>query len=235
MPSPLTVSDFKPRQAICEVKYPDAFLVFDKTGDIFHELATRFKNLHNDAATPAQTQMSADEGVVGVELQALRLVDNKPDWKLDRFAANFKTLFDIAAEKLDLKVFTRVGLRQVFIKAYDSFVEAEAALNSPQLLKLGTDRRFGIGPNFAELVIRWEDQELGAILRLKAQTGNVSAQFPSELGMKEETLNKEFHQLLIDIDYYTVALVEREQWDPVTWITQSARIVLKETERILSA
>ncbi len=231
----LTISDFKPRQAICELRFPDAFLIFDKTGEIYHQLATKYTNLHNDNATPAQTQMSADEGTVSVELQALRLVDNHPDPKLEKFAANFKVLFDIASAKLDLKLFTRIGLRHILVKAYDTLAEAEAALNSLRLLRIGEEKRFGIGPNFMELLTRWEDKQLGAIYRMKAQSGSVSAQFPPEMGMPEESVTKEFNHLIIDVDYYTVGLVERDQWDPVTWITQSARIVLKEAEGILSA
>jgi hypothetical protein len=127
-----------------------------------------------------------------------------------------------------------VGLRQVLIRAYDSAKGPEDALNSLQVLKIGTEMRFGTGPNIAELSIRWEDKKLGAIFRIKAQSGNLSAKFPPELGMREQAVSKEFHHLILDVDYYTVALVERGQWDPMIWIPQSGRIVRKEADRILS-
>jgi hypothetical protein len=87
----LTISDLKLRQVACEVRYPDAFLVFDKTGDIYHHLASKFTNLHNDSASPTQTQMTADEGAVAVEQQALRLIDNNPDPSLEKFASNLRS------------------------------------------------------------------------------------------------------------------------------------------------
>jgi hypothetical protein len=234
MALPLTILDFKLRQATCELRYPDAFLIFDKTGDIYHELGKKFTNLKSDAATPAQTQMTADEGVISVEQQILRLTDNDPDLVLEKFAPNFKTLFDCVVDRLDLVAFTRIGLRQLFFKSYESAQQSEAALNALRLVQTGAEKRFGAGPNIAELFIRWEDKELGAVFRIKAEKGSLDAKFPFELGMAEKSIHKEFHRLVMDIDYYTIATVERDQWDPVTWITQSARIVRKEADRFLS-
>jgi hypothetical protein len=234
MALPLTISDFTLRQATCELKYPDAFLVFDRTGIIYHHLTKRFKNVKNVSASPFQTHMTAEEGTIAVEGQALRLTDNEADSKLERFAANFKVLFDSAVENLELSVFTRVGLRLIFVKKYDNADQPKAEINALQLLKIGSDKRFGIGPEITELHFRWENKELGASVRLRAESGSVDAKLPPELGLAEKAIHKEFHHLIIDVDYYTVALVEREQWDPITWITQSARIVRKEIDRILS-
>jgi hypothetical protein len=234
MPLPLTTSDFTLRQATCELKYPDAFLIFDRTGNIYHYLRKKFRNVKNVSASPFQTQMTAEEGTIAVESQALRLTDNEADSKLERFAANFKVLFDIAVENLELSVFTRVGLRVIFARNYDNSDQSKAAINALQLLRIGTDKRFGISPEITELLVRWEDKELGAFVRVKSESGSIDATFPPELGISERAIHKEFHHLIIDVDYYTVSLVEQGQWDPATWIPQSARIIRKEVDRILS-
>jgi|SRR5579862_3013136 len=230
----LTASDFKLRQATCEIRYPEAFLVFDRTGDVYRQLAKKFTNLHSDSASPAQTQMTAEEGSVVVEIKALRLTDNSPDFKLEKLAANMATVFDIAAKQLELSVFTRIGLRQILTKTYKTEQEPEAALNALQLFKLGDEKRFGAGPNISEFQIRWENKEIGATIRIKAENGTIDAKLPPDLEMEPSEIHKEIHHLVLDLDYYTVAVVERGQWDPNTWITQSARIVRKETDRILS-
>ena len=235
MALPLTVSDFKLRQVICELRYPDAFLVFDRTGDIYHHLGKKFTNLHSDSASPVQTQMTADEGIAVVELNALRFSRNDPDSKLEQFSMNSKILFELAVEKLDLSVFTRIGLRQIFTKSYGTAAEPKSAVNALKLLSIGTEKRFGIEhPNVSEFLIRWEDKQLGTILRLTAQSGRIDAQFPLDLGMAESSVHKEVHHLILDVDYYTLAPVERGQWDAATWITQSARIVQRDADRILS-
>lgn len=235
MALPLTISDFKLRQVICELRYPDAFLVFDRTGEIYHQLGKKFTNLHSDAASPVQTQMTADEGIAVVELNALRFSRNDPDSKLEKFSANSKILFDLAVDKLDLSVFTRIGLRQIFAKSYETASEPKAAVNALKVFGIGSEKRFGIDhPNVTEILIRWEDKQLGTILRLTAQSGRIDAQLPPDLGVAESSVHKDFHNLILDVDYYTLAAVERGQWDAATWIAQSARIVHKEVDRVLS-
>ncbi|MBZ5503364.1 MAG: hypothetical protein LAN59_14225 [Acidobacteriia bacterium] len=231
---PLTVSDFEVRQVTCELRYPEAYLVFDKTGDIFHHLSGKFTNLHSDSPTPTQTQMTADEGTIGLEFTAARLTTNEPDSGLERFASNCKTFFDFAVNKLEISIFTRIGLRLVLHKIFDTADGPIAALNSLRLLGTGTETRFGASSQLSELTMRWEGKDLGATMRLKAESGSLDAKFPPELGMAQRSVHKEFHHLVLDIDYYTVAIVERAQWDPATWIAQSARIMRKEADRFLT-
>jgi hypothetical protein len=231
----LTESDFKLRQATCEVKFPEAFLVFDRTGEIYRQLARKFTNLHSDAASPAQTQMTAEEGSIGIEIRALRLTDNSPDSKLEKFAQNMKAVMDVGAKQLDLTVYTRIGLRQILTKKYNTLQDAETALNDVHLFKLGQEKRFGAGPNISEFQIRWEDKAIGATFRMKAESATLDAKLHPDLEVEPRDIHKELHHLVLDLDYYTVAVVEREQWDAGTWITQSARIVRKEADRILSA
>jgi hypothetical protein len=231
----LTTADFQLRQTTCEVRYQDSFLIFDRTGSIYQELGKKFTNLHADSAAPAQTQMTSDQGTAVIEIKGLRLSDNDPkDAKLEKFSENFKLFFDIAAEKLNLAVFTRVGLRLIYIKTYESFESSKGALNSIRLHNLGSEKRFGAGPDLSEIILRWENEQLGAVVRIKAEKGTIDAKFPPDLGLKEKAIKKDYYHLILDVDYYTVAPVEREQWDPATWIGQSARIVRKEVDRIIS-
>jgi hypothetical protein len=232
--APLTLSDFELRQATCELRYADSPLVFDRTGEIFHYLGSKFTNLHSDAATPTQTQMTADEGSINVQMNSARLTKNYLDSGLEKFAANCKVCFDFITERLDIAVFTRVGLRLIYVKPHASSEEPKTALNALRILGVKTETRFGVGSDIAEWLTRWESKEIGATLRFKAESGQLDAQLNPDLGIKERSIHKQFHHLSIDVDYYTVAIVERGQWDAVTWITQSGRIMRKEIDSILS-
>ena len=230
----LTLSDFEFRQATCEIRYAEAPLIFDRTGEIFHHLGKRFTNLRNELGTPIQTQMTADEGVFNIQMTAARLTASKLDASLEKFASHCKLFFDFLADRLDIAVFTRIGLRLIYIKPYGSSDEPKAALNALKSLGIKVEPRFGVGSEITEWVARWESKELGATLRLKAENGTLDAQFNPDLGLGQTSVHKEYHHLIADVDYYTLAIVERSQWDPVNWITRTGRNVRKEIDRVLS-
>lgn len=115
-------------------------------------------------------------------------------------------------------------------------------MNSLQLVNLPTAVRFGASEEAREIMIRWEGSQVGALLRLKAESGKMDVILPPELELELEleleqgspTLHKAINGLVVDIDYYTVAPVERAQWDASAWIPQAIRSVKKEAEAVLS-
>ena len=52
MPSPLSIDDFIPYSVTCEVRYKNAYLIFDHTGRILEDLREHFTNIETSAATP---------------------------------------------------------------------------------------------------------------------------------------------------------------------------------------
>jgi hypothetical protein len=48
-------SDFSLGHIVCEIRYPGAYLLFDRTGSIWHALKLRFPSLTVVMATPQQT------------------------------------------------------------------------------------------------------------------------------------------------------------------------------------
>ncbi len=167
-----------------------------------------------------------------MELPQCRFSTNKPDASLEAFAAHCKTFFDSVVTNLDVKVFTRVGLRILFRKDFKDLDEAKAALNSLKLVNLQSTERFGAAPEPQEISLRWEGDQLGATLRLKAESGKIDIVLPPELESEKPEIHKSFNGLILDVDYYTVAPVERSQWDAPTWILRAVRTVKKNVDSI---
>lgn len=234
MPTALTIEDFQLRQVTCEIRYPEAFVIYDRTGEIFQQLSKKFRNLRSLSPSPNQTQAVADEGTVVVELATARLTKDDPEAALTTFATDCRTLFSLVTTRLNVNVFTRIGLRLIYHKLFDAAADAAAAIGSFRLTKATNEPRFGASPNISEFMARWQGKELGATMRLFLEDGSITAHFPIELGMSERSVHKEFHHLGLDIDYYTVGTVEGDQWDAATWIPQSARIIKRETDKVLT-
>jgi hypothetical protein len=83
------------------------------------------------------------------------------------------------------------------------------------------------------VLFRWEDSQIGAFFRLKVETIEIKISVPPELQDNVPTFDKKIIGLTLDIDYYTVAPVDREQWEPQEWLPQKLRIIRKEVDGIM--
>jgi hypothetical protein len=233
MPVPLSISDFKMTLAVCETRYEDAYLLYDHTGQICHELRTHLPGVKVVAPAPSQTTGTFELGFFGLEIGASRLTTNKPDGKLEQFAAACKNFFDSVTRNLDVKVFTRIGLRTMFRKDFKELDEAKAAFTSLRLISLKPAQRFGAATEPHELYLRWEGKDTGVTWRLKAESGKIDVILPPELESEKPELHKAFNGLVLDVDYYTVAPVDRSQWEPTEWIPNAVRTIRRDTDAIL--
>ena len=233
MPSPLSIDDFIPYSVTCEARYKNAYLIFDHTGRILEDLREHFTNIETSAAAPQQTAFTADEGSFNLELGACRFTSPQVDSSGEVFGKQCKVFFGTVIRHLDISLFTRIGLRYIARKDFKSENEAKAALASLALTNLNPTKRFNSSESPTEILFRWEDKEIGAFVRLKAETTNVKMAVPPELRATVPAVDKKIVGLTLDTDYYTVAPVEREQWEPDEWLRQKLRIVRKEAQAIL--
>lgn len=234
MPITMSIGDFKLTRAVCEIRYESAYLIFDQTGHVIHSLRSSFKNLEVINPNPMQSTFRAEEGAFGLEVTQSRFTADMPDPTLEKFAGHCKRYFDTVAESLEVRVFLRIGLRVFFRRDFKDLVSSKDALNSLGLANFEPVARFGVEEPPQEILFRWENAEIGAVLRLKAESGAIDIVLPPELESSKSQLHKDINCVTLDIDYYTVAPAERAQWDPAAWIPQSMRRIKKEADKILS-
>jgi hypothetical protein len=232
MTAPLSFSDFKMTLAVCELRYDNAYLVYDRTGLICDELRKLFKGVNVSSASPNQTMLQSEEGSFGLELTQCRFTSQKPDGKLEIFAAHGKRFFDSVLYNLDIRLFTRIGLRIFLRKDFKELDDAKAAFASLNLVNLRPAERFGAASEPHEILLRWEGAQIGTMVRLKAETGKIDVILPPEIQPEKPEIHKSIIGLVLDVDYYTVAPVERSQWDASSWIPQSLRTIRKNTDSI---
>ena len=230
----LTIDDFKPFSVTCELRYKSAYLIYDRTGQVLEDLRNSFTDISVSTASPAQTAFVAEEGTFTLELGACRFTSSRFENKnAETFAKHCATFFNVVTSQLQVNVFTRIGLRYIARKEFKTLEESKAALASMALANLKPTKRFNSSESPTEILFRWEDAQIGAFIRLRAET--VEIKFPSTPELQEHApkVDKKLHGLTLDIDYYTVAPVEHEQWNSLEWLHQKLRIVRKEADGIL--
>lgn len=230
----LDIDDFVPFSVTCELRFKNAYLIFDRTGKILEDLREHFTELEISSASPQQTGFTAEEGTFSLEVGACRFTSSKVDGTGEVFAKQCKLFFGTVVQQLNVTVFTRIGLRYIARKEFKTDEEAKASLASLALANLGPTKRFNISENPIETVFRWEDKDLGVLFRMKAETTIVKVSVPPELRASVPPFDKKIIGITLDVDYYTVASVDREQWEPDEWVRQKLRMVRKEAEAILA-
>lgn len=230
----LTIDDFKPFNVTCELRYKNAYLIYDRTGQVLEDLRNTFTEITVSAASPPQTSFVAEEGSFTLELGACRFTSSRFDNKnAETFGKHCAAFFDTVTNQLQINVFTRIGLRYIARKEFKALDESKAALASIALVNLKPTKRFNSSDNPTEILFRWEDAQIGAFIRLRAETVDIRFSSTPELQDYVPKVDKKLHGLTLDIDYYTVAPVEREQWNCLEWLQQKLRIVRKEADGIL--
>jgi hypothetical protein len=234
MPISISVSDFKVTTAVCEVRHENAYLLYDRTGMLCEEIQKSYTDCTVASATPNHTVLQAQEGSFNLELGACRFSSSKPDGTLEKFASHSKRFFDNVLYNLDIRLLSRVGLRVMLRKDFDTMDQAKAAFSSLKLVQLQPKERFGAASEPHEALFRWEGNQIGTTWRLKAEAGKIDVVLPPELESDPEKaeIHKSIVGLVLDVDYYTAAPVERAQWDSTAWITQSFRTIKKGTDSI---
>jgi len=233
MPTTLTIDDFTPYSITCEVRYKNAYLIYDRTGLILQDLREQFTNLEISTVAPQQTGFTSEEGAFNLDVGASRFTSAKADGSREAFYKQCKSFFRTVVHHLEIPVFTRIGVRYLARKEFKTVDEAKAALASLALANLKPTKRFNSSDSPTEVLFRWEDAEIGAFVRFKAETTNVKMTIPVELRATVPKVDRQIVGLTLDVDYYTVAPVEREQWEPEEWLGQKLRMVRKEVDGIL--
>jgi hypothetical protein len=165
MPISLSLDDFKLFRAVCELRYENAYLLFDRTGKIYHDLRNSFTNLQVQNANPSQSIFHSEEGIFVSELTACRFTSSKIDNKLEAFSAQCKTFFGTVSECLELNIYTRIGLRVFFRRELESFQQSKATLASLKMTNVEPSAHFGTELSPREVTLRWEGDQIGTLLR----------------------------------------------------------------------
>jgi len=233
MPTTLTIDDFKPFSVTCELRYKNAYLIYDRTGQVLEDLRGTFTDISVSTASPPQTAFTAEEGSFTLELGSCRFTSVRYENSAEKFAKQCKAFFDAVTNQLQIKVFTRIGLRYVARREFKTLDESKAALASMVLANLKPTKRFNSSESPTEVVFRWQDAEIGAFVRLQAETTEIKFGATPELLEHVPKIDKKIHALTLDVDYYTVAPVERDQWNAIEWLQQKLRIIRKEADGIV--
>jgi hypothetical protein len=227
------VSDFQLERAAFELRYPQAYLLWDRAGSIWSEAVRRWPALKLVRGEPSHISFTLEnQHELAVTLEKANAVSHFP--AMSTFVQLADTFTGLVTQHLELDHYIRIGLRLFYFRAFPSREEASKAAVSIRILNPPEGRHFGIEPPYLlpECAFRLEGPSIGVTIRLRAEGRVVDFQPPMNArGLKPH--HAEDWGVLFDVDYYTLANVTIGQFKAEDWINSAVHVIRRDSEAFL--
>jgi hypothetical protein len=232
----LTIAEFTVDRIVLEVRYQTALLLWDRSGALWTDLGKKHPSIANRSARPEQTVFGIDRDLqLTVELEKAIIEADEPPANLQQFQAVADDFFQVLADTLQVKVFSRVGCRVIFFKRYKSKNEAADAVGASHHMRLPTGRHLDVDGRIVRtgFVFQMEDDTLGATVRLDSDGRRI--EFRPPFGVKEVPAVDDIqHGVTLDVDWYSHRAVTVGAFRPSEWVNQTMHRIRRDVPAFLS-
>ena len=235
MTSPLILSSFKLSRSTFEIRYNNAYALWDKAGIIWTTADKKWSQLKMINAEPAVTSFRLEDRYeLSVKLDRTSIIDFKPTSKLKGFLENAKQFIDIVVNCLELDMIERLGFRIIYALPSSDKSAASNVIADANIMNIPKGKCFNIEgqPLLPEYSIVWEGNSLGARIKILAQEKEINLDVNPAI--KEiDSYHEKISEVLLDIDYYTLKPILTGQLDVNEWISQAYHVIKRDAHVFL--
>ncbi|MGH6825789.1 hypothetical protein [Methyloceanibacter sp.] len=231
---PIELSQFELKTATFEIRYLDAFLIWDRAGAIWNEVAADYPNLQVDKASPQEVKVVIDQSSQAeVGINQSRCTVAEPKSNLSDLQNLSDTVCRSLLSLLEISVLTRIGMRLIYSKTFETrraaaeFILAQSSLPGPKDKILNVEGTV-LDPQRA---LRFEGETLGFTVVLKAQETTLTIPLPTEF-RDIVPLKTTRASASLDIDYYTTGSTPISAFDARALISSWHRIIKRDIAKV---
>jgi hypothetical protein len=232
----MILDSFKIHSAIIQIQYADAFLIWDRAGEIGRELSKIWDGLKVAEGQPQQ-QILVGEGVnlqTGFSKSTITISGEHALGQL-KVGQIIKT-FEVWRNALELAELTRVSTRVVYSKEFASMESANAGLFALNLVQWPDTKVFDqpleSDKNGLEILYRFEDDKSFSLLKLKAEQVKYEVDLDENL-FGEKKMEKIINRMTIDFDRGLLGSVNAEKFRMDEWLKGYQHILRRDIEKVL--
>ena len=233
----LDLSKLKLTQATMEVRFDNAYILWDRAGKIWSKASSLWSNLKMGKAEPMVTTfLLEDRYELSVQLGKAHLIDMLPTSSLKEFMANSDLFVELVAESLEISEFTRLGFRLLFSRKFTDNTHAAEAFVSTNMLRIPSGKHFNIEGKvlMPKYSIKWEGESTGVRVSLSAQEKKIDLDVNP--GIEElMPVHVSRSEVIYDIDYYTLKNTKKGQLNVKEWISQAYHLVKRDSNIFMGA
>lgn len=231
----MDINQFSVRSLAFEIRYPPAFIIWDRSGMIWSDVSKRWKKIQPRDVKPNNVRYLIDEHAeLSIALETSAITIAKRDKAIDDLLPFCSFIEHHVNNTLDVVEYKRIGFREVYFIKYENIDQAVENFMSTGVLKQISGKHFGIDGKISlpECVIRFENENLGCAVRFFTQTNTATLEVPpGEEDIK--SLKLERHELILDCDYYTKVSTTVGQIKIENWVRQAHQVIRRDVGVII--
>jgi len=232
MATEFDLSQFTLRRAVFEIRYNEAYILWDRTGQLWEAAINKWPNLKIVDANPAKQLFKLNDTYeLNVELSKAHFSDTKPSSSLKNFIEFSESFLNLVTQTLNISEFTRLGFRLIYINDFPDKISAANSMLDTKMIKIPEGKHFNITGKVLLPVysLRWEGESKGVKVVFRAQDKKIG--FEAPLGFNEvPSMHLEKYELVYDIDYYTLAPIVKGQLKISEWLSEAYHLVKRDSK-----
>lgn len=233
----MDLDEFKLDRAVLEVRYPRAYLLWDRAGMLWTRLEKNWPELINQEASPARTVFVLElenSYQLATELAASKIIAHDPKENLHEFCDVVAEFVDVVQSVLALDTFSRIGFRLSYFCKKSSLDEAARFVKDTNMVRVPDGPVFSLEPESvnAEVILVFKGANIGARVQINAATKVF--EFTPPLGAPMKKIRDESHGVIYDVDYFTVVEVGSAQIDFKEWIREAHHRIRRDSASFLA-
>ncbi len=224
--SSISLSALRRASASFEVRFDEAYALWDISGQIALRLKEIFIDLQLQAANPGAISFLAD-GIysVNVTLNNAVIMDYSGETNPEKASKLPALVIDMVLSTLDVAVIKRAGVRFAFSKQFEAAADSHALMSSLGLMVLPREGIFKIQPTNVDPTYRVEidDGDSGYTVTIGTTSKLLSFKPPAGMERWIGTTNKTIHEFVVDIDLFTKHPVDIGSFNARQWLQSSQK------------
>jgi hypothetical protein len=223
------------QQATIEIRYDDAMLLWDRSGALWSNVKAQKPEIKVNNAKPNQSTFFLDDRyTLSSQINTAFVIDTSPASSLKEFIELSHQFLNTVMDTLEIKEITRIGFRLLHNKFYDDREKAANGFLEFGLMKIPSGKHFNIDgklflPQYAMV---WEGKSTAMKVNLLVRDKKIDFD-PSPNTDDIRPFHFLKHELMIDLDYYTLAPILRGQFNVSEWISQSYHLIKRDIKGFL--
>jgi hypothetical protein len=232
-PELLLFKDFQLEQLVFEFRF-----IFNKnyldnrlfSSEIQNELSGEFKLIEESETTILNYNNKFE---IRLAPDRFSVIELYPDSAIKEFLQVARVFYNAAVKFSEIEKLTRVGLRAIYTKDYNNPKLVAEALYQTNYINF-PDNLYSIEngiPLIPSYAIGWQNEEKGISYRLKGKAEKLAINLPLKLTAKGDFSNpveKEYNQVILDIDIYIHKHILPGQFFSDEWIKQAHKTAKEE-------
>jgi hypothetical protein len=218
-----------------ELRYDQAFHLYDRSGVIWSTFQKRWPKLTQVVVSPNNTKFVINDTIeLTMQIDKCSVGCSANEIDLDVFCEASDLITGLTKSALEVNKFSRIGLRQIFLKSYKSEDEALQEFSGLNRVTIPKGKHFEVEGvvKSPEVSVRVEGDALGWYGRILVQNKRIKFQGPAgEPDIPQVDINK--FEFAFDLDYYTTATTSAGQLKAADWIKQGIRVVRRDARVLL--